>query len=134
MKLNLKNKKTNIIFTSIFLALAIAITVITGVQFKQFSNFEAEFYTQDVDQVLYFSQYSPSLKGSVGDAEIYVKYGNRNAVAVAKAENASNFANLTATTKIAGVQGSEQLTAAQTSLIDYTIEEKTSAAEVIACN
>ena len=48
MKLNLKDKKINIIVTSVILALAIAITVVTGVQFRQFSKFEAEFYTQDV--------------------------------------------------------------------------------------
>ena len=43
MKLNLENKKINIIFTSIILAIALAITAITGVQFRQFSKFETEF-------------------------------------------------------------------------------------------
>ena len=56
MKLNLKDKKINIIVTSVILALALVITVITGVQFKQFSNYETQFYTQDVDEVLHFSK------------------------------------------------------------------------------
>ena len=124
MKLNLKDKKINIIVTSVILALALVITVITGVQFKQFSNYETQFYTQDVDEVLHFSQYSPSLKGSVGDSEIYVKYGNQNTVLVTKADKAGSFASLTSTTKIAGVQGSTQLAVAQTNLVDNVIEEK----------
>ena len=132
MKLNLKDKKINIIVTSVILALALVITVITGVQFKQFSNYETQFYTQDVDEVLHSSQYSPSLKGSVGDSEIYVKYGNQNTVLVAKADKAGSFASLTSTTKIAGVQGSTQLAVAQTNLVDNVIEEKSSATEVIS--
>ena len=132
-KFDLKDKKTNIIFTSIILALAIAITAITGVQFRQFSKFETQFYTQDVDEVLHFSQFSPTLKGTVGDSEIYVKYGNQNTVLVAKADKASAYQTQESLPQsIAAVQGSKQLTIAQAELTGKTFTESATADEVIS--
>ena len=130
-KFDLKDKKTNIIFTSIILALAIAITAITGVQFRQFSKFQTQFYTQDVDEVLHFSQFSPSLKGTVGDSEIYVKYGNQNTVLVAKPDKASAYQTKESLSgaKIVGIDGSTQLAAAINS--GLTVETKPSAHQAI---
>ena len=131
MKLNLENKKINIIFTSIILAIALAITAITGVQFRQFSKFETEFYTQDVDEVLYFSQFSPYLKGTVGDSEIYVKYGNQNTVLVAKPDKASAYQTeeSLSSANIVGIDGSTQLAAAQAK--GWTVETKPSSHQAI---
>ncbi len=131
MKLNLENKKINIIFTSIILAIALAITAITGVQFRQFSKFETEFYTQDVDEVLYFSQFSPYLKGTVGDSEIYVKYGNQNTVLVAKPDKVSAYQTeeSLSSANIVGIDGSTQLAAAQAK--GWTVETKASAHQAI---
>ena len=131
MKLNLENKKINIIFTSIILAIALAITAITGVQFRQFSKFETEFYTQDVDEVLYFSQFSPYLKGTVGDSEIYVKYGNQNTVLVAKPDKVSAYQTeeSLSSANIVGIDGSTQLAAAQAK--GWTVETKPSSHQAI---
>ena len=65
-----KNKK-NIIITSSILAGALALGIVAGVQFKQFSNYQTYFHIRDNVQIEKFSDYSPNLKNTVGDADIY---------------------------------------------------------------
>ena len=131
MKFSLKDKKTNIIVTSIVLVIALVISIVTGVQFRNFSKFQTQFYTQDVDEVLHFSQFSPSLKGTVGDSEIYVKYGNQNTVLVAKPDKASAYQTKESLSgaKIVGIDGSTQLAAAINS--GLTVETKPSSHQAI---
>ncbi|MBQ6884013.1 MAG: hypothetical protein IJO25_06705, partial [Clostridia bacterium] len=131
MKFSLKDKKTNIIVTSIVLVIALVISIVTGIQFRNFSKFQTQFYTQDVDEVLHFSQFSPSLKGTVGDSEIYVKYGNQNTVLVAKPDKASAYQTKESLSgaKIVGIDGSTQLAAAINS--GLTVETKPSSHQAI---
>ena len=65
-----KNKR-NIILTSSILVAASALGMVAGVQFKQFSDYETYFYVRDNVQIEKFSDYSPNLKNTVGDANIY---------------------------------------------------------------
>ena len=65
-----KNKK-NLIITSSILAGTLALGIVAGVQFKQFSDFETYFYVRENVQVEKFSDYSPNLKNTVGDSDIY---------------------------------------------------------------
>lgn len=65
-----KNKKS-LIVTSSILAVASALAIVTGVQFRQFSTYETYFHIRDNVETLKFSDYSPNLKNTVGDADIY---------------------------------------------------------------
>lgn len=65
-----KNKR-NLIITSSVLAGALALGIVAGVQFKQFSNYQTYFHIRDNVQIEKFSDYSPNLKNTVGDADIY---------------------------------------------------------------
>ena len=67
----IEKDKRNIIVTSSILAGTLAIGLVAGVQFKQFSDYETYFYVRDNVQIEKFSDYSPNLKNTVGDAEIY---------------------------------------------------------------
>ena len=69
--LKIEKDKKNIIVTSSILAGALAIGLVAGVQFKQFSDYETYFYIRDNVQIEKFSDYSPNLKNTVGDADIY---------------------------------------------------------------
>ena len=71
-----KNKR-NIIITSSILAGAIALGIVSGVQFKNFSDYETYFYVRDNIEIEKFSKYSPNLKNTVGDAEIYKITGEK---------------------------------------------------------
>jgi hypothetical protein len=71
-----KNKK-NIIITSSILAGAIALGIVSGVQFKNFSDYETYFYVRENIEIEKFSKYSPNLKNTVGDAEIYKIQGEK---------------------------------------------------------
>ena len=46
MKINM-TKKFNIILTSVILVLALVITIITGITFKSFSDYQTYFYVRD---------------------------------------------------------------------------------------
>ena len=67
----IEKDKKNIIITSSILSGALALVIVSGVQFKQFSDYETYFYVRENVQVEKFSDYSPNLKNTVGDAEIY---------------------------------------------------------------
>ena len=71
-----KNKR-NLIITSSILVAASALGMVAGVQFKQFSDYETYFYVRDNVQIEKFSDYSPNLKNTVGDANIYKIEGER---------------------------------------------------------
>ena len=71
-----KNKR-NLIVTSSILVAASALGIVAGVEFKQFSDYETYFYVGDHVEVQKFSDYSPNLKGTVGDAEIYKIQGKK---------------------------------------------------------
>lgn len=76
MKINM-TKKFNIILTSVILVLALVITIITGITFKSFSDYQTYFYVrEDKVEVQHLSKYIPSIEGTVGDTEIYVLKGD----------------------------------------------------------
>ena len=68
----MKNKKLSLLITCLILALSIAVTVITGITYKKFKDYEVDFKLQEGTVVEKFSKYSPSLKGTIGDSNIYV--------------------------------------------------------------
>lgn len=70
-------KKLNIIITSVILALALIVTIITGINFYKFSHYQTKFVVREevVTRIEKFSDYSPNLKGTVGDSDIYVIEG-----------------------------------------------------------
>jgi hypothetical protein len=67
----IEKDKRNIIVTSSILAATLAIGIVAGVQFKQFSDYETYFYVRDNIKIEKFSDYSPNLKNTAGDADIY---------------------------------------------------------------
>ena len=121
------NKK-NIIVTSIILAIALVVTIITGIQFSSFRYYETEFVLRDgsdggevvVDEVIKFHQYSKHLEGTVGDSTIYGIYGTENTVALVATSNAATYATeVPANAKICYVAGqTTQLNAAKATLGD----------------
>lgn len=68
---NIEKNKKNIIITSSILAGTLALGIVAGVQFKQFSNYQTYFHVRENVKVEKFSDYSPNLKNTVGDADIY---------------------------------------------------------------
>lgn len=70
-------KKWNIIITSCIIAVALTITIITGIQFHAFSTYQTKFAIREdvITRIEKFSDYSPKLKGTVGDSDIYVFEG-----------------------------------------------------------
>lgn len=90
-KLDMSKKKNNIIVTCVISALALVVVIITGIQFTSFRNFNAEFYTGNVDEIEYYSKYSRYLAGTVGDAPIYIMYGDNNTVAVVRKVDADKY-------------------------------------------
>ena len=75
--LKIEKDKKNIIITSSILAAALALGAVAGVKFKQFSDYETYFYIRDNVTIEKFSDYSPNLKNTVGDAEIYKIQGSK---------------------------------------------------------
>lgn len=70
-----KTKKFSIILTSVILAIALGITIWSGIHFKKFVNYEVEFKFDETlpgHSIEKFSKYSPRLKGTSGDSNIYV--------------------------------------------------------------
>ncbi len=135
---NLENKKTNIIVTSVLLALAIVIGVVCGIQFYSFRNHQTWFDTSRVDHTYKFSEFSPNLAGTIGDSDIYQITGTANTVAVVKADEKQNFANVASVLtagSVVGVTGSNSLTVAQTTLggtIISTVDSATTALDKVA--
>lgn len=74
MKINL-TKKFNIILTSVILGVALIITIITGITFKSFSDYQTYFYIRNEVEIEHLSKYIPSIEGTVGDTEIYILKG-----------------------------------------------------------
>lgn len=119
-----ENKKVNLIVTSVLLILAILITVFSGIAFASFRNYEAWFDTSRVDHTYKFSEFSPNLKGTIGDSDIYQITGSKNTVAVVKSGSEADFANVAAVktaNSVVGVAGSESLTIATEALSGTTI-------------
>ncbi len=125
-KLNISDKKTNIIITSVILALALAAGIVVAVDFISFRNYETYFNTDLVDEIQHFVDYSPNLKGTVGaETAIYIKYGAENTVALVKKTEAGNYDTAekinNGTAAVYGVAGSSQLAAAAATLTSKTI-------------
>lgn len=74
METKVFTKKINYIVTGSILVIAILIAVITGIQFAKFRNYETKFVIREDAGITIekFSKYSPKLKGTIGDSEIYV--------------------------------------------------------------
>ena len=92
-KIDLTNKKINLIVTAIVLVLGILVGTVTSIDFLEFYNYRT-YWNADrdvIDHVEYLSQYSPRLKGTSNDVEIYVSYGTDNTVALVQASRASDF-------------------------------------------
>ena len=69
----LHDKKNNLIVSIALLVVAIVLGIIVGISFKSFSNYKVYFYeSSEVTRVEKFSDYSKHLKGTNGDADIYV--------------------------------------------------------------
>lgn len=69
------SKKLNIIVTSIILVVAAIITIITGIEYRSFSKYEVYFFTGKTTEIQKLSDYSPNIKDTVGDSDIYVIKG-----------------------------------------------------------
>ena len=70
-----KTKRFNIIITLVIIILALAVTVWSGIHFKEFVNYEVEFKFDETlpgHSIEKFSKYSPKLEGTVGDSNIYI--------------------------------------------------------------
>ena len=82
----IKDRRSNIIITSVILAVALLIGVLTSIKFVEFRNYEAKFVVREdvVDEIIKFSDYSPHIKGDVADSNIYKIVGTENTVAVVK--------------------------------------------------
>lgn len=77
MKKYLENKRTNLIITIILLCASIVIVFVTGKQYYDFRNHDQEFIVgANVTRVEKFSDYNPNLKGTIGDADIFVLEGS----------------------------------------------------------
>ena len=71
--MNLKlSKQANIILTSCLIALALIAIVFSGITYKKFKNSDIYFDSSKCTEIQKFSDYSPTLKGTIGDANIYV--------------------------------------------------------------
>ena len=92
-KLDLTNRKTNLIVTAIVLVLGILVGVITSIDFLDFYNYQTAWDVDPevFDHVEYLSQYSPNLKGTSNDVEIYVAYGVNNTVALVNTSKLSDY-------------------------------------------
>lgn len=116
--------KYNILITAIIIAIVIGIGVYTGIQFKSFRDYEAEFVIREdvVDEVIKFHEYSKNLEGTIGDSEIYVINGTENSVALIRKDNIVSLASLDSlkTARVAGVKNSVQLEAAKMNLENIT--------------
>ena len=69
------SKKLNIIVTSIILVVAAIITIISGVEYRSFSKYDVYFFTGKTTEIQKLSDYSPNIKDTVGDSDIYVIKG-----------------------------------------------------------
>lgn len=80
MKQLLENKRYNILITSLFIALALLVAFFAGKDYVEFRAWDQEFYIGDqVTRVEKFSDYNPNLKGTIGDADIFVLEGTVSA-------------------------------------------------------
>lgn len=70
-------KKTNILISSLLLLMTVILTVISGYDFRKFANYETEFVVREevVTRIEKFSKYSPKLKNTIGDSNIYIIEG-----------------------------------------------------------
>ena len=75
--MQLSKKQKGILYSSCFIILALVITFWSGKNFYDFAHYETEFAIREnvVTRVEKFSKYSPRLKGTVGDSNIYVIEG-----------------------------------------------------------
>ncbi len=72
----LNDKYKNIIITVLLLIIALVISFFTGREFYNFRTYQQEFIVgANVTRVEKFSDYNPLLKGTVGDADIFVIEG-----------------------------------------------------------
>lgn len=77
MKKILLVKKYNIIITAVILLVGLTITIVTGKTYYDFYRDEQEFIIGDnVTRIEKFSDYSPNLKNTIGDADIFVLEGS----------------------------------------------------------
>jgi len=92
-KLDLTNKKLNLIVTAIILAVGILVGVVTSIDFVEFYNYRTYWNGERdvIDHVEHLSQYSPNLKGKSNDVEIYVSHGSNNTVALVQASKLGEY-------------------------------------------
>ena len=125
-----ENKKVNIIVTSVLLVLAILVMVFSGIAFASFREYKAWFDTSRVDHTYKFSEFSPNLKGTIGDSDIYQITGTQNTVAVVKSGSEADLASVAAiktANSVVGVTGANSLTIAKETLEGVTIAEEADA-------
>ena len=111
MKTLIKDRRSNIIITSIVLVVALLIGILTSIKFVQFRNYEAQFVLREdvIDEVIKFSEYSPHIKGDVADSNIYKIVGSENTVAVVKNNTELDTLDKMKNANVCAVTGTSQL-------------------------
>ncbi len=131
-KIDVSNKKVNVITSVICLSLALIVAIVSGVQFTEFRYYQTEFILREdvVDEVIKFSEYSKHLKGTTADSDFYVINGTENTVAVVKKENAERYREeIPASATICGVEGNAAQISAAEATLGRKIELSSSPAE-----
>ena len=70
-----KTKKFSVILTAVILAIALGVTIWSGIHFHKFSTYETKFVFDETlpgHSIEKFSKYSPKLEGTIGDSNIYI--------------------------------------------------------------
>lgn len=70
-----KTKKFSVIITAVILAIALGVTIWSGIHFHKFSTYETKFVFDEAlpgHSIEKFSKYSPKLEGTIGDSNIYI--------------------------------------------------------------
>ena len=126
----IKSRRANIIITSVILAVALVVGIITSIKFVNFRKDEAKFVVRDdvIDEIIKFSEYSPHIKGDVADSNIYKIVGSENTVAVIKADSSIENLDTMKQKRICAVSESAQLEAVSTTFtgIDEVLDSSAS--------
>lgn len=119
----IKDRRSNIIITSVILLVALLIGVLTSIKFVEFRNYEAQFVVREdvVDEIIKFSDYSPHIKGDVADSNIYKIVGTENTVAVVKKDSNIDSLDAMKNKTVSAVSGTSQFEVAAN--IFNTIDE-----------
>ena len=81
----LSPKLKNIISTAVITVAIAALAITCSVKFVRHTNYEVKYAVrEDLFEIEHISDYSPSIKGTEGDAKIYKNFGKKNSVVLTK--------------------------------------------------